>query len=226
MKRFIAVIVVIPCLLWLGCGLVQNSKSDNSNHINFAGLSVGQANSYVSFLIVNDTVKTYGKDTAIVQITDTLDGGYIFRAAFSRGSQSYVAGTPGLQYRARIQNDTCFSTLLAGNNPYLAQLIPQQNFPVSYASEGGFTFKRLSPTFCDTVIRQSFNKRTFNGIVSACQTSHFAFDALNIVIDYSAFFTTGIGYTWVFSSNIGFIYTMSYSPYSNSKTASGWELLP
>ena len=227
MKRLIAIILVLPCLVVLRCGPVQQTKSDSSHYIDFGNLLVGQSNRYVSFTIVNDTMKIYGKDTAVVEIMDTLAGGYIFRASFSPGSQSYVAGTPAPQYRVQILHDSTYQTAqLAGNNVYLTLLIPPLNFPVSYEPEGAFAFKRVSPTFCDTVITQSHNQRTFYGTATGCATSHFDFGTQNIVIDYSARLTTGLGNACVFSRSMGFVYIMSFSCYSTSRSAIGWEFIP
>jgi hypothetical protein len=228
MNRILAIVFSISCLCWLKCGQDGNpaafGKGDN---INFHNLAVGQRNRYVSFTIADDTVKTYGRDTAIVEITDTISGGFVFYAGFSPGSQSYVAFPPGPRYGIRVIHDTCNATWLDGNNLFLSQLLPPQDFPLSYPVEGTVAFKDLSPTFCNIIINQSFNKITFDGKITGCIVAGNYFDTLNIVVTNAAAFSGGPGYAYIFSKSHGFMYTMSYSASpTTSKTASGWEMLP
>jgi hypothetical protein len=228
MKSTTAVSLFLSCLCCIGCSPVDHGASGNHNTINFSDLRVGQINRYVSFTIANDTVKTYGKDTAYVEVSDTFNTGFVFFVYFSPGSMSYLPppSSPGPRYGVRIINDTCSATLLSGNNLFLSQLVPSQNLPLSFVDEGILPFRNLSPSTCNSIINQSFNRRTFNGTVTGCRVSIFYFDSLKIVIDNSAYLSGGFGYARIFAKTTGFLYTMSFSPYSTSKNASGWEILP
>jgi hypothetical protein len=223
MKHSIAFAMGLFFLFWLGCSPVNQPGFGTGNSINFYNLRVGQKNQYVSFTIVNDTVKTYGKDTAVVEITGTYGSGFVFSANFSPGSMSFTQASPIVQYGVIIRNDTCNATLLLNNSVFLSQLIPYQNFPLSYMSEGSVPFKSLSPTFCSWVINyQTPSHISFHGTTTACTTSNYSFDTLNIIINSSLPSSSGAGTLWVFSKDTGFLYTMSYG----AKSAMGWEFLP
>ena len=209
------------------CAPINKPGFGSGDNIDFNNLRVGQTTRYVSFTIANDTVKTYGKDTAVVQITGTYGSGFVFSANFSPGSISFTKSSPSLQYGIIIKNDSCNATLLSGNNIYLNQLIPSQNFPFSFVDEGSVAYSRLSPSFCNWIINQSLNKVSFDGNATDCKISNFYFDTVKIVVNNLMPLSNGIGYLWVFTKNTGYLSTMSYAAYSTSSTsASGWEFLP
>jgi hypothetical protein len=226
MNHMVVVASSLLCAGIIGCSPTGKPSFSSGSNINFYYPQVGQMTRYVSFTIADDSVKTYGRDTAVVEVTDTLGTGFVFSANFSPRSQSYMANLPGPRYSVQIRNDSCKSILLDGNNIYLSQLLPPNNFPLSFKTEGTFAFNMLTPSTCNTVINHSLNHISFDGTVTSCMLSGYMFDTLSIVIDHSGLFSTGNGYACIFSKGAGFLYTMSYMISSNSKTASGWEILP